>query len=337
MDLLRRWTSVPLSLLSVWILAGCNSSSPTASTATSVDVTSPAGPLAPAAAGSLEAGTVLSFVSAETSVPAAGVEIAIGALRYRTDSAGEVRLSENVTLPASVEATSGRYLLRETVIRSGQELRLSLWPRNSPTGLDEDLTRRLVYTEATGGTPGALRLRRPNPAGGRVSVVPSAALDGDPEAIQAHRDAAEALTRATEGAVTFVVESTPSSPTVIQTLIDGNDPAMRNHAALAYRHIDGSVISGGRIVFVSMEVARLTAVVTHELAHTFGLEHSPDPGDLMHPVVTGPKSMSRRETLAMGLMLQRRPGNRFPDNDRDGAGAHGGRRVEVVACTTRVR
>src|SRR5262245_51021415 len=103
MDLLRRWTSVPLALLSVWVLAGCSSPSPTASSATTVDVAGPAPVAPPVAAGSLEAGTVLSFVSAETSGPATGVDVAIGALRARTDDAGEVHLSENVTLPVSVE------------------------------------------------------------------------------------------------------------------------------------------------------------------------------------------------------------------------------------------
>lgn len=333
MDLLRRWTLVPLSLLSVSVLSGCHGAAPTASTATTVDATNPALPSADAAV--LEAGTVLDFVSAETSTPAVGVDVTVGAARHRTDAAGTVRLIEAAPLPVAVEASSDQYLTRETVVRSRDGLRFTLWPRHSPTGLDEELTRRLVYTEATGGAPGALRLRRLSPAGGRVSVVPSSALERDPDAWRAHEEAAAALTQATDGAVTFVVESVPTSAVKVQTLVDANDPAMRSHAALAYRHIDGSQITGGRIVFVSTEVARMAAVVTHELGHAFGLEHSSDPNDLMHPIVSGPKSLSRRETLTMGLMLQRRPGNRFPDNDRDGVAGMGGKRTEVVACASR--
>jgi hypothetical protein len=330
MDLLRRGTFVPLSLASVWVLAGCSSSGPTAPTAN--DVGSPSARVPSAEAGSLEAGTALTFVSAETSTPASGVTVTIGENHYRTDGAGEVRLNAPLGLPASVEVVSDQYLLRETVIGAHDGLRFSLWPRQSPTGLDEERTRQLVYTDASGGEPGALRLHRVNPPAGRVSVVLSSALAADPEAVRAHQEAAETLSRATGGAVTFVVEATATSPVSVYTSIDMNDPAMRNHAALAYRHLDGSLIVGGRVVFISSEVSHMAAVVAHELGHTFGLEHSPSPQDLMYPIVSGPKDFSLGERLAMELMLQRRPGNRFPDNDRDGASAQTGKRTEIVAC-----
>jgi hypothetical protein len=330
MGLLRRWTLVPLSLVSVGVLAGCHSAGPTAPAALPDALSSPTGALQ-SHNETLDPGTTLTFVSAETGAPAVAVDVVVNGIVHHTDAAGEIRLSENVTLPASIEAASSDYLLRETVVRSRDTLRLSLWPRRSPTGLDEALTRGLIYTDAAGGASGALPLRRLNPAGGRVSLVPSVSLMQDEQAVQAHEAAAEALTRATQGHITFVVESNATSAVAVSTVVDANDPSMRTHAALAYRYLDGTQITGARIVFVSRDVARMAAVVTHELGHTFGLEHSSEPNDLMFPVVSGPKVLSLRETLAIDLMLQRRPGNRFPDNDREGL-ATLGRRTEVVAC-----
>jgi len=332
MDLLRRWANVPLSLLSVCGLTACNSANPIAPTA-AAPAPSATSSTASATIQTLEPGMTLSFVSAETGYPAVAVDVVVNGVGYRTNGSGEVLLSENVTLPASIEAASSEYLLRETVVRSRDMLRLTLWPSRSPTGLDENLTRRLIYTDAAGGASGALPLRRLNPAGGRVSIVPAATLMQDVGAREAHYEAADALTRATQGRITFVVEATAMSSVAVSTAIDANDPAMRTHAALAYRYLDGSQITGARIVFVSREVARMAAVVTHELGHAFGLEHSSEAMDLMYPVVSGPKLLSLRETLAVDLMLQRQPGNRFPDNDRIGATAAKGRRTEVVACS----
>jgi hypothetical protein len=255
--------------------------------------------------------------------------IVASAERYTTDGAGEIVLSNNVTLPATLEVDSAEYLLRETVFRGG-ETTFSLWPRDSPTGLDEELTRRLVYTEAAGGAPGALRLRRLSP--GRVSLVPSAAILADSEAVSAHQNAALALTHATGGEVEFAVEEEATSAMVIRTSVDAQDPAMGRHAALTYREVDGSRITGARVVFTALTAARSTALVMHELGHGFGLEHSLDARDLMYPVVASGKRLSGREALAIDLMLKRRPGNRFPDNDREGAAGLGRRRLPAVSC-----
>ena len=72
-------------------------------------------------------------------------------------------------------------------------------------------------------------------------------------------------------------------------------------------------------------------IVAHELAHTVGLQHSPDPRELMAAVST---PSSRRdfgplEVLSMSLLLERRGGNRFPDNDRD-VPASGRGRLTIV-------
>jgi len=305
------------------VLAGCGAQGPAAPTPSTVPP-----PVVPGEV--LAEGTDVSFFSAETSARAAHVTVAIDGMRYETDGDGSLRLSRPVALPATLEASSPEFLVRETVIRTRGDLRLYLWPRHSATGLDEARTRALVYTDANTGGP--VRLRRAN--GTRVVVVPEASIRQDAEAMAAHHAAAEALSAATRGAVTFEVGETADAGTVVHTLVNANDPAMSGHAALAYRTVTGNTITGARIVFLSLDVARMTSAVMHEMAHTFGLEHSIDAGDLMYPVVSGPRGLSPREQLVIELMLMRPPGNQFPDNDRDGVGARG-RREEVVACGRR--
>jgi hypothetical protein len=305
------------------LLLGCQAPSPVAPEAARV-------PSAPAAAGgSLEAGAVLAFVSGESGAPAGNVDVLLdGRLRYRTDAAGQVRLTESTDFPVWIEASSPDYLLRQTALRSVDDRRLSLWPSRSPTGLDEDLTRALVYTDAA--SRQSVRLRRLQE--GDVSVVPSGEFLRDATAMAALRAAVETLTHATGGAVRFRVESTPTSGVVIDTAINAQDPAMGVNAALAYRTLDGNRITGGRLVFRSLDVARLVPVVTHELSHTLGLEHSSNPGDLMYAMIgSEPKELSSRERLVITLMRKRRAGNRFPDDDREEA-AGLGRRVQIVAC-----
>jgi hypothetical protein len=304
-------------------LSACSGQAPTSPTATSgsplVGLHEPMG-----------AESVLTFVSGETGEPAVGVDVLIGdGDRYRTDHAGQIRLTRSVTLPTSVEASSPAYLLRETVLRLEDASVLTLWPRHSPTGLDEAATRQIVYTDASGGAPGGLALRRLPTS--RVSIVPSAAILSDPAARAVLSDGAATLSAASGGEVQFVVEDAAGPGILVRVAVDPADPAMGHHSALTYRSVEAGQITGARVVFASLAVARSSGIVTHELGHVFGLEHSQDPRDLMYPMVAVSKRLSGREALAIDLMLKRRPGNRFPDNDRLG-GAVLGREMLVVAC-----
>ena len=99
------------------------------------------------------------------------------------------------------------------------------------------------------------------------------------------------------------------------------------------RQFNGAVIVGATTVYKRLGAASSLGVVMHELAHAFGLSHSLDSSrDVMGPGPDDKVDYSDREKLVMRLMLQRPPGNQFPDNDRSVANALGRSRVEQIRC-----
>ena len=90
-------------------------------------------------------------------------------------------------------------------------------------------------------------------------------------------------------------------------------------------------IASAKIVFCNEAATRDTTVV-HEVGHTFGMGHSPDAREIMHAFKMGgqPDGFGARESLVMRLMLQRRGGNRYPDDDRNVTAAR--EREVVIVC-----
>src|SRR6185436_18187550 len=86
------------------------------------------------------------------------------------------------------------------------------------------------------------------------------------------------------------------------------------------------------IVYCDPKSAR-TAVVSHEMGHTFGLYHSPVSKELMYAFFDGhgAAEFGARESLEMRLMLQRPGGNQFPDDDRS-VRATGVSGTHVIVC-----
>lgn len=280
------------------------------------------------------AGTILRIVSGETDAPVAQAHVALNGRTYATDLDGQLTLEEDIFPGTSLEVAAGGFLDRRTLLRSAAELNLSLWPRQSPTGLDEPYTATLVYTDSSqsAAPAGNFPLARLPIGATLVTIVPSAEIRADPDAMAAHEDAVHALSAVGAGHIAYVLGAEHAGVT-FETRIDSKDRSCAS-GIRAFTQVStrGAEISGGRIVFCAAEVARSTTV-THEMGHTFGLQHSPDRNEIMHAFFVEGRStaFSPREALAMSLMVQRRPGNRYPDRDPDAAQA-GAARMRTIIC-----
>jgi hypothetical protein len=265
------------------------------------------------------------------------VTVNVGSGTLTTDDAGQVRLSSTLTFGSPIDIVHPAHLDRLTRARAGVT-RFTLWPRTSPTGVNEHYTATLVYTYASTDPPtptGSTPLIRLAPGTAQVVIVPSAEILADGEAMERHYRAVESATAATGGEIRYVLApSRPPSGVVFESRIDPTIQQCTARTALAitqgtYRNLD---LVGGSIVFCDIANAR-TSTTVHEIGHTLGLHHSPDPGEVMGQPFSRSRSATfgPRESLAVRLMLQRSAGNRFPDSDRGGTGA-AGLSERVIAC-----
>jgi len=292
----------------------------------------------PARPSGLDAGTVLTMVSGETGAPVSGVTVTIGSQALTSNAAGQVRLTALAALGTTIDVLHPDYLDRLSTVRTGTGQRFALWPKTTQSGLNEHYTATLVYTSASDppGPTGEASLQRLPRGTATVVVVPSPDLLGDGGAMDAHAQAVATLTEATGATVSYVLApSRPPSGVVVTTRADPQDSRCTDSATLrGYTRgtYQGLELVSAEVVFCSLGVAR-SPTVGHELGHTFGLRHSPDDRDLMYFQFSNRRAttLGPREALLMRLMLDRPPGNRFPDNDRS-ATATGARSERLTLC-----
>ncbi len=251
-----------------------------------------------------------------------------------TDAAGRVVLTKPVAMAADGVLTMRHraFLERATYLRDPTNTSFTLWPETSAEAvIYPEYTQKLVYSNDDPPL-GTLPLRRLPPGTTHVSVVPTAEILADDQAMEAHRAAVERMTAGTEGRIRYTLDTEPTATVVIRTVVRPDDPCMAYGFACARNYLTGDQITGAEIVFGDLKWVQSSAL--HELGHTYGLGHSLSLWDVTGVVgSTRPVAFTPAEVLTMRMMWQRRAGNRWPDDDR-GASAQG-RRTEVVICGSR--
>jgi hypothetical protein len=252
------------------------------------------------------------------------------------DQAGQVTTPVGTAAGALIDIVAPGFLDRQTLLRPA-EPRTTLWPVSSPSGLDPDFSSTLVYSSAGCPTQSAPTEVLRRHASSTSTVLVAGLQDGAADAN--HAEAIRRLNAATGGIPRYVFSADASGSGIVfspridptaATCTGGSEPL---RAATTVTLRDG-VISGGTMTYCTLAAARDPGLVLHELGHTYGLFHSSSVSDVMWCTAGRPADFSPREVLAMGLMRQRRPGNRWPDNDRSD-NASLGLREETVACSGR--
>jgi hypothetical protein len=300
-----------LNAVVLGLLAGCGGdggSAPAAPTA-----------VAPPPDTGFPSGTVLSIVSGETGDPVAGARMIVGGQALAADASGRVTLPMRLERDSPIDVLAPGFFDRITRLRSRDPL--TLWPKQSASGVDEHYTIALVYSPSFEddrlGKSGLIRLAD---ATRDVYLVPTAEYMSDAQAAANLGDAAHLMTEATQGRFRYVVASSAPAGAVRFEVhfYPGDGRCAENRRILGYVrwNFSGFVITGGAITMCSSDAWRDPGVTLHEVGHTYGLLHSPYDYELMAPYVNRARNFGPRELLIMRLMLLRPPWNGFPDTDR---------------------
>lgn len=295
----------------------------------STSFTQPSSPPAPAGP------SQFTVVSGETGLPVGGAAVVFAGQNLRTDAQGVVNVPVGGAEGALVDIVAPGFLDRQTLFRTAGRPLLTLWPRTSPLGMDENFTAVLVYTATSdGAVTGGRTLSRHRASTTQVFLVLSANLAQDPEAVRWHQLAADSLNTAVEGRLIYrVVTDRPASGVVVDISYDPSNPGCGSFRAFTSWRASAGEITGATIVYCVSDAQR-SGTVVHEIGHTFGLAHSPDPRDVMYFSFVRGRSdtFTPKEALAMKLMMGRSAGTRFPDNDRETSGLSAAEIENTIRC-----
>ena len=297
----------------------------------------------------LAAGTTLTFVSGAGAAPVPGASVVItgqsgaGPLSdtVMADSQGRIVLGRSVLLtpPPTMDVVAPGYLTRNTVLRTDGARLFSLWPSEGVA--PADLTASLVYSPSAcpaenAPTQPMHRMRTGMP----VVVVLDPSVQSE-RAVTRHEEAVAAM-NAILGAAQYSLSRSPAPPgaVAIAVRIDASpssctapENSSRTIASTSISFSAAGEIISGSIFYCEPRWAEAPGTVTHEIGHTAGFRHSPDSNDVMFcSTARRTLSFSDREATAMGLMRQRRPGNRWPDNDREATASLAAGSGETFVC-----
>ncbi len=337
-----------LSLVAIG-LCGCGDDTPTGPTSSIVATAPKPTSTATSSQTASPQTTTLTIVSGETHRPVEAAEVIIAGKSRKTDRRGQVNLNEPPHLGSKIEIAAAGYLNRKTLFRSPNDLGFTqlsgghlftLWPESSANGLHVSFTRELLYARGDDVYP----LFRPDPRFKGAVLIPDEVVKRDQSTMQTVREAAASMTEATGKPYIVGKEAKEGAKQPIHLIYDPLHPnfresGWRNVVAFVDNEYDwGHIITSSTVVFRVLEYARVS-VTLHELGHTLGLSHTTSQRDVMssYYYVDGADEFTPRERLVIQLMLQRRPGNTFPDNDRMASqkwSSHSRRRSGhlIIAC-----
>lgn len=282
------------------------------------------------------ASTVFTVVSGETGEPVAGAAVTVGGQTLETEGSGQVDAGD-ISIGVNVGVVAEGFLDRQTVYRGPTESRLVLWPETSDTGLTPEITRRLVYSGfGEDAVQGELSLSR-FPVDETIVVLVDPEIPEDPRVDRIVEDSVDAMRAALHDRMTFTITRTRPSSGIVWHVRINPDSVSSEFIAITRWTFLGSERASAEISFRSLpDFVENGRLLTNMLGTAFGLHDSDKPSDRMFFDWwrRQPNNFSPREGLIMRMMLERRAGNRWPDNDRS-LGASSLRTTNVRHVRTR--